>query len=573
MKFQIGPSVVGCALALTLAACSKPADPSTHAAAVSGASAPAAASVGSANAAFAAASLGSAGAALVAAAPVKGGIDWRHASSDAEVEAAFVEARAAAKPVFLYWGASWCPPCNKVKATLFNRQDFIERSRAFVAVYVDGDMPGAQKVGAHFHVSGYPTMLLFSADGTELTRLPGEVEPVRYSEVLTLAMNAGRPVKAMLADALAGGRGLGTNDWRLLAFYSWDSDEQQLVPKGEVPATLKRLAAACPAAEVDSATRLWLRSLAALDAKGTTAAAPAALERVIGVLADEKAARAQFDVLADYAPEITRALSARGTPARAGLVERYDWALARFEGDATLARIDRLGALIARVGLARIEVPTADVAAVRSTPAPRPRLAPELLADVREQVARIDRETTDGYERQVVVNSAAYLLVQAGLMENSDALLKANLATSPSPYYLMTGLAENAASRGDRTDALRWHREAYATSEGPATRLQWGARYIVAMTKLAPGDEAQIGRTVAQFLAEAAAQPNAFYERSAASVRRVGKALRAWNQGGAHAGALRRFETQLGAICKRFDGADAQRQTCRNALKAEPKAA
>ena len=81
------------------------------------------------------------------------------------------------KPVFLYWGAVWCPPCNQVKATLFNRQDFIERSRAFVPVYVDGDSPGAQKLGARFHVSGYPTMLLFSADGTEVTRLPGEVEP------------------------------------------------------------------------------------------------------------------------------------------------------------------------------------------------------------------------------------------------------------------------------------------------------------------------------------------------------------------------------------------------------------
>ena len=59
-------------------------------------------------------------------------------------------ARAETKPVFVYWGAKWCPPCNQVKATLFNRQDFIERSRAFVPVYVDGDSPGAQKIGARF---------------------------------------------------------------------------------------------------------------------------------------------------------------------------------------------------------------------------------------------------------------------------------------------------------------------------------------------------------------------------------------------------------------------------------------
>ncbi len=46
-------------------------------------------------------------------------------------------------------------------------------------------------------------MVLFTPQGQEVTRLPGEVEPVRYTEVLTLGMNAARPVSAVLADALA----------------------------------------------------------------------------------------------------------------------------------------------------------------------------------------------------------------------------------------------------------------------------------------------------------------------------------------------------------------------------------
>ena len=139
------------------------------------------------------------GAVVVAAGPVAAGIAWRHAANDADVNAAFALAKAGSKPVFVYWGAKWCPPCNQVKATLFNRQDFIERSRAFVPVYVDGDSPGAQKLGTRFKVSGYPTMVLFNPQGTELTRLPGEVDPKRYTEVLTLGMNAQRPVKEVLA--------------------------------------------------------------------------------------------------------------------------------------------------------------------------------------------------------------------------------------------------------------------------------------------------------------------------------------------------------------------------------------
>ena len=86
----------------------------------------------------------------IAAAPAvsssEAGIAWTRATSEADVDAAFAQARADHKPLFLYWGAKWCPPCNQVQATLFNRADFIARSRAFVPVYIDGDSPGAQKL-------------------------------------------------------------------------------------------------------------------------------------------------------------------------------------------------------------------------------------------------------------------------------------------------------------------------------------------------------------------------------------------------------------------------------------------
>ena len=72
--------------------------------------------------------------------------------ADANMAPIFAQAKAANKPVFLYWGAVWCPPCNQIKATVFNRQDFIERSKLLVPVYLDGDTPGAQKLGAQFKV-------------------------------------------------------------------------------------------------------------------------------------------------------------------------------------------------------------------------------------------------------------------------------------------------------------------------------------------------------------------------------------------------------------------------------------
>ena len=100
-----------------------------------------------------------------AAVPTSGGVAWVTASADADIERAFAQAKAEKKPLLLYWGAKWCPPCNQLKATLFNRQDFIERSRAFVPVYVDGDQPGVQKLGTRFAVRGYPTTIVFTREG------------------------------------------------------------------------------------------------------------------------------------------------------------------------------------------------------------------------------------------------------------------------------------------------------------------------------------------------------------------------------------------------------------------------
>jgi thioredoxin-related protein len=497
------------------------------------------------------------------------GIAWKEAASDGEIDAAFAAAKSANKPVFVYWGAKWCPPCNQVKATLFNRQDFIERSRGFVPVYVDGDSPGAQKIGARFHVSGYPTMVLFNPQGKEVTRLPGEVDAVRYSEVLTLGMNAARPVSAVLADALATPAALGVNDWRLLAFYSWDTDHQQLIAKDRLPATLLALADACPAAATESAVRLRLKALAAADAKAPAPVDAATRQAVLTLLADPARGREQTDMLTGYAAEIVRSLSAKKSAERAPLLAAFDGALKRLEADTTLSRADRMQALIAQVDLAKIDVPAESDAA--QAKAPRVKLPEALVADIREQVARADREIHDGYERQAVITAAAYLLEHAGLDSESDTLLKANLAKSHSPYYLMSELAGNARKRGDKAEALRWYREAFEKSEGPATRLQWGASYVGALVELAPADEGAIEQTTAQLWREASTQSDAFYERSARALQKVGSKLQAWNKDGKHGPAMGRLQSELDALCAAPTRSADERATCRSLLAAPAK--
>ena len=152
-------------------------------------------------------------------------------------------------------------------------------------------------------------------------------------------------------------------------------------------------------------------------------------------------------------------------------------------------------------------------------------------------------------------------------MSESDALLKANLAKSHSPYYLMSELAGNAKRRGDAQGALQWYERAFDASEGPATRLQWGASYVSALVELAPDDAARIERAAAKVFAEAAAQPNAFYERSARSLQRVGRRLAGWSAEGRHAETMARLQRQLDALCGRLDAGGGERATCDALLK------
>ncbi|MDO8773064.1 MAG: thioredoxin family protein [Burkholderiaceae bacterium] len=475
------------------------------------------------------------------------GIAWR---KDNDVDAAFALAKAGNKPLFLYWGAVWCPPCNQVKATIFNRQDFIDRSRHFVPVYLDGDSPGAQKLAARFNVRGYPTMILFKPDGNEMTRLPGEVDSERYLQVLSSAMNASLSVQDTLKLALAGSQKLSAEDWSLLADYSWDDPEQKLVKGKEVAPTLLRLSELSPAGL--NATRLYLKALALSATAKPGQTVPhidkkVATDRLMKALADSRAARHNMDLLTAVPAELLAFLTGAKSDSRQKLVSAWNVALARLAEDVTLSKTDRLGALNGQIAIATLNNAKPDT---------------HLQKQVQKRVVQIEQATTDAYERQSVVNAAAHALSDADLLDDSDALLKAELTRSHSPYYFMSTLGANARKRGDKVAALNWYEQAYHAAKGPATRLQWGSGYVNSLIDLSPVDEARIQKAVSSVLTEVGATENAFYERNRAALERMGKKLNEWNKDGRHQAVIRQVRAQLDGICGKLPEKDTQRATC-----------
>jgi hypothetical protein len=348
----------------------------------------------------------------------------------------------------------------------------------------------------------------------------------------------------------------------MLAFHSWEVDDSGLVGAGDRPEVLAELAVKAQHSapgDGETTTRLWLKALAASD-DGKGLKPDAALrERVTRVLADPAATRTHMDVIAGGAAEMVKALSSDDSAERAPLAAQFDAALKRLQNDATLSRGDRVGVLIERVDLARLGQPKDSTT---------PQLPASLVAEVREWSARLDREISDGYERQAVITAVAYLQGQAGLWSDSDALLKSNLSKSHSPYYLMSQLAGNAKKLGRKDEALNWYQQAYDKSVGPATRLQWGASYVSALVDLAPQDSARIEKAAAQIFSEAGQDGGALHDRSGRSLQRIGKKLASWNADGKHAAAMKRLQAKVNALCGKSSGAE--REMCQGLLAATP---
>ena len=114
---------------------------------------------------------------------------------------------------------------------------------------------------------------------------------------------------------------------------------------------------------------------------------------------------------------------------------------------------------------------------------------------------------------------------------------------------------------------MQWYGQAFDRSEGPATRLQWGAGYLSALVDLAPQDAARIEKTAAQLLSEAAKDGGAFEGRSVRSLQRASTKLVSWNADGKQAATLRRLQAQLDGVCAKVDTAEGQRAACQALFK------
>jgi protein disulfide-isomerase len=468
-------------------------------------------------------------------------IAWR----EGDVDDALAEAKEQGKPVILYWGAEWCPPCNQMKANLFKDPGFIAETEKFVPVYLDGDTAGAQQWGERFGISGYPTVIILTPDGTEITRIATATMANELPALLETAAGRTTSIEALLAKAADDTASLTADDWRILAGFDWRNDPKHFADLKKAGTLLDRLAQNAPDGPLQR--RFGLLALvtgADSDADGNTVLTAAQHDRATSLLGAILASPAE--VLANR-QELTYDA--------AGLVNALP---AGTQRDALAAKLVAAGdALFANEALSqteRVEALNIDVALAGED------ISPALLAKVRERARWADANAKDKYQRQAVIDDAAYLLHDAGDHAGAKRLLTAELERSEQPYYYMSSLADFAEREGDKAGAVEWARKAYEASQGPATRVQWAILWSNTVLENAPDDAALVGRAADAVIAELAKSPDSYYQRTRVKVAAWGEALREWSEAHGGAAVLERLRGEMADVCAKQG---TQAGTCR----------
>jgi thiol-disulfide isomerase/thioredoxin len=478
------------------------------------------------------------------------------------VESAFAAARAQNKPVFLYWGAKWCPPCHELKATVFSRPDFIAKLKLFVPVYLDGDDPGAQKWGESFGVSGYPTVLVLRADQSELARISGGMDLSQYAQVLDTVLGDVRPVDTILAGLKAGGaRPLSRDNCHRLAYYGWDLTDEVSSKFSALAETLSQAASRCPAGAAADRDRLVLIAASmAADGEAKALAAGKApgkrltqlIDRVAQILRNPSVADDLADVVGGLDDSFFQAVAKASPHSVSDWRMRYSQIMDAAAIDPRYSVADHLYFLYSKLQAIKALDPQHTVPA-------------DLSAQAHRSIDAALAGKLDEHTRASVVNAAQNILDVLGDDDRAYAITREQMAQSKSPYYYMLDLAAFDEKRGHLDSAVNWLAQAYAQSQGAATRFQWGTDYLMGLIRMKPTDDASIRTTGLAVLGELDG-PDRLYQRTRARLDRLDKALSKWNAKGDHSVTIAALRRRMNDICGKIPETDRASATCRGFL-------
>lgn len=97
-------------------------------------------------------------------------------------------ARTSGKPLFIDFFGTWCPPCNILDETVFNTPLFAGKAKNMVLLKLDADHKVSWELKSKYAVTGYPTVVLATSTGEEITRFLGSLPEKQIVKLMDYAV-------------------------------------------------------------------------------------------------------------------------------------------------------------------------------------------------------------------------------------------------------------------------------------------------------------------------------------------------------------------------------------------------
>lgn len=441
----------------------------------------------------------------------KTGVKW----FEGGIESAMKVAKRKNMPMFLYWGAVWCPPCNQIKKTIFTKPKFHKEAQKFISVYLDGDKPNAQKWGEHFGTKGYPTMMILNSSGEEISRMPGGLNVDQYVKLMQKTRENQLSIKEIFNRVKTGKATLG--EFERLAGYSWSQDiayQDTLLSKENKAKTFKTIFEKAPSFARAVKAKFFLQyHLAMFENNEEYQADQSDIKEFEKVLTSQSALQRNASIITYYPGEYKRIFGKKMGLDKFKKV--YLAAMDKIMNDETLDNNDRFTAVYPEIFLNTKDNKT-------------PKTTQE---KVKKWAAKVDKESTDPFSRQSNITTAIWILKAANLIPEAKKIALAELDKSISPFYIMRYLASIEIALDNKKEAMKWSKKAWQTSKGSATRFEWGTSYLLNLMKHTPKNEKEITSTTESVFSELISQSgDAFEGRNKKRLGRLQKSFEDWKK-------------------------------------------
>lgn len=439
------------------------------------------------------------------------------------MESALMQSKKENKPLFVYWGAVWCPPCNEIKDQVFSKPRFGELMNQFIPVYLDGDSEEAQTWGDKLKAYGYPTILVLSPNGEELLRINGGVNLQEFELALSGAQS--RSLDQLIKKAQNGT--LDNSGWQAFSFISWEQlpkekyqtqriwkIQKELIEKA--PQDLAKVRAILTASFLKLSVKLNKKDNLNSNINPVKEKAEDYLNHIFKNNETVLAVRGFINY--SGVNVLLFAFNNPNNPSYKKWEKRWLEASLAISESNKLSVDSKLWAIYPQIQFFKAKNKGAEI--------PKP-----LQEKIIKASLKADKEAKSKYERHSVISGAAYLLRVVKAYNEAESMLKKELKQTDTPWYYQSSLSYLAEAQGKPKEALYWSSLARKSAKGRASRLQWITSDLVLTAKVESKDKKRRLLSLAKEYYELATElRDGFSGRNRFRAARVSKSLQAWKK-------------------------------------------